>query len=202
PPEFIGNLRMGLLGACASKFPEKFNVMKHESGLPKFGLAIQYEYESVFRTNITFKYNLYKFFEVIRKSGSRGGLFSSKSWSSVTEKEGGEDAIHVSWDEEDPDNVISETDKREIEKEIKAELIARVLRMMAIPAIGPQQGLAPVPPMPENGAVIAARGLEQGCGHLSHYCVAGSWILKVANGIFGSSRTEQSFRKEWDYEAT
>ncbi len=206
PSVVSGNFRLSMMGACPladTKFFEGVNYSAKlaASGDPIYAISATYEYPVAFAFKMTATYNLYKFYEIIQKKSSSGGFFSSKSKSEVSEKKIDKDAFFIDWDVEDPESIYSEEKRAQVASSIKDDLVARVLVTMAQPIYQGAPALpqdAGVPPTP--GALVLADGLQKTCG-FNIYCQAGSWILKGATAIFGSSKSESTFRSEWDREA-
>ena len=195
-------LHLSLVGACPVIHPELYDIPKSATGTPLFGMSAHYEFPSVFKMNVTFRYDLSKFYQLMKSSGSSGGLFSSSSWSSTSENNISNDAFSAHWHESDPDEKMSESERRGIEREVKQELTNRVLKEMATPVLDGTPGLASAPPIPEHGAIVLANGLSATCGWYSYYCTGGSWILRGLDSIFGSSSTEQNFTSRYSGTAT
>ena len=192
PSQMHASLRLSLVGACPIEHPELFDIKKVDN-VPAFSIAAQYEYPSVFKTKISFTYNLWKFYEKIKEESSSGGLFWSSSSVSISETNLGDSTFHADWNESDPDNVVPEDQKRKIESEVKQELIQRVLAQMAVPAEGAEiSGVGALNP-PEHGAVVLADGIQATCGYYSYWCVGGAWVLRSLDAIFGSSDSVQSY---------
>jgi hypothetical protein len=207
PSSIAGNFRLSLLGACPMVQKDFFSDVQwnpevNQNGLPLFGISSTYEYPVAFKFKVTASYNLYKFYEMVKKTGTKGGFFSSKSYSSVTEKKIDKDAFSIDWYVEDPDGIYNEGKRQEITEELKRQLMERVLVTMAQPIYN---GASPtpipggIPPTP--GATVLADGLSKSCG-FNIYCQAGSWILRGAAAIWGSSQSESKFQQEWDRTAT
>lgn len=201
PGKIVANMRLSLTGACVLAHPSKYDLEKGSTGFPVFGLAVNYEYPANFRMKVRFSYNLYKFYEIMQSSGSSGGLFTSRSWTNVSETNISHDAFKVAWEEEDPTNGIPEVEKRKIEAEVKVELIQRVLKQMARPDASSQVQMASAPAVPQHGALVIASGLQSTCGFTSYYCAAGVWILRGLDSIFGSSSSSSNFKSVNDHTA-
>lgn len=202
PDSLSANLALSLVGACPLVNPKRFDIPKNAAGIPAFGVTVQYLYPAMMQVKAKFTYNLYKFYELMRSSGSSGGLFSTHSWSSVSEKMVNKDHFYIDWKNEDADNQITPEKRQQIETMVKAELTQRVLNMMGTPVANSGQALLGAPPIPVNGALVIADGLNQTCGFYSYYCVAGSWILRAASAIWGSSSSSQTFQQVHDITAT
>jgi hypothetical protein len=150
PDSLDGNLRLSLIGACPLATENFFDdstgsVLSDEGGKPLFGLSIQYDYPAAYKTHVTASYNLYKVYERVAKSGTRGGFFSSKSYSDVAESSWAEDEFSIDWQIEDPNSSYDEKKREEIKTHIKAELIDRALNSLAQPIPGRPEFAAPAP---------------------------------------------------------
>jgi len=202
-PEILSaSLNLSLVGACPMLDPDRFDIPKNARGIPAFGITVQYEYPAIMKMKAKFSFNLYKFYEVMKQSGSSGGFFSTHSWSKTSETVINRDQFSVDWFTEDPDGRVSLQERRELENEMRARLTERVLKMMGEPV--PNSGTASLaaPPIPASGALVIAQGLEQSCGWSSYYCVAGAWVLRAANAIWGGGSTSQTFQQTYDITST
>ncbi len=202
PSKMSATLRLSLVGACPLAHPEQFDIKKDEQGMPLFGISADFLYPSTFKTKVTFKYNMYKIYDTLKSSGTEGGLFSTSSWSNVTENRMGDDSLDVKWEEEDPENKISAQEKKAIEQEIKNELLSRALAQFATPVVDAKPALAQAPEVPTAGALVAAQGISQSCGWYSLYCAAGAWTLRTLASVFGSSETEEHYRSSLNVSAS
>ena len=209
PSEIQGDLRLSVIGACPyyySNFLDDTNGEltinpNAESNEFGFGLSMSYKYPAVFRFQLEAKYNLYKFYKKVVKSGSKGGFFSKKSWKKVSETKIDKDTFDITWLDEG--NLYTQEEKEKIKKAVKEELMNRALQNMAAPAGLPPKNVTAVSAWsPEPGALVVARGLEKTCGWQSYYCRAGAWVLKGLTSIFGSSRAEAEFQSTHDTTST
>jgi hypothetical protein len=198
PEKMSATLRLSLNGACPHLNPAAYGIETNAIGLPVFGISASYEFPTSSRTQVTFSYNLYRFYQKMVTSGSRGGFFSSKSWTTVTETDIGDETFKALWKESDPDNVRTPAEKREIEKEVKTELISRVLIDMATPSAAGTLVIPAAPGVPASGAAVLADGIAQTCGMVNVYCTGASWILRGMNAIFGSSKSEANYKLQVD----
>ncbi len=201
PNQMSASFRLSLVGACPLVNAGIFDIPKDSAGVPVFGTSASYNYTVAFSSKVKFSYNLYKFYQLIQKSGSSGGLFHSSSWSETSEKKVDKSAFEADWKESDPDHQTPDVEKRKIEAQIKAELMERVLKQMATP-IYDGKIAQNTPPIPERGAIVLANGLQATCGWYSYYCTGGAWLLRGLDSIFGNSRSESDFQKTYDSWAT
>ena len=200
PTKFNATLRLSLVGACPLMEPAKYDV-KLKSGVPVFAISAKYDYPTAYTTKVKFSYNLWRFYQMIKDESSSGGLFWSSSSVKITETKLGNDTFTADWHESDPDNVVPDDQKRAIEKEVKTELINRVLTQMAVPVPGGGAAPAGTPGVPAHGAVVIASGLDQVCG-FSIYCQGGAWILRGLDAIFGGSSAETSYSRNENFTAS
>lgn len=207
PSRLVGNVRTSLLGGCPLYYK---NFLEDESLTPSdtpqtynYGISATYKYPAAYRFKMTASYNLYKFYEKIVKSRSKGGFFSSKTVTEVSETRDDKDTFEIDWNVEDPDSIYDEKARKEITADLKKELIGRVLGIMAQPvfATAPPMPISQ-PAQPEHGAIVLANGLQSTCGNVNVYCQAGVWILRGLDAIFGSSSAEQKFRSVHNTKAT
>jgi len=208
PSVIAGNFRLSTLGACPIADPRFFDGTgftpdRGALSTPKFAISATYQYPVAYKFKVTASYNLYKFYEQIKRHTESGGFFSSKSYSETLEKALDSDTFKIDWQIEDPNSEYDAKTRQQITAELKKNLMERVLQTMAQPVV-PMNGTVTftdpgTPPTP--GAVVLANGMSETCG-FNIYCQAGSWILRGLHAIFGSSTTEQKFRSEWDRTAT
>lgn len=199
PTSLNANVVLSLVGACPLAYPEMFpNAVGANADSMKYGMTITYEYPSSFKLKVAAKYNMYKMYEKIQTSGSRGGFFSSRSWSRTEEKNFFKDSFRVEWDIQDPSNTVSNEEREEIEATLRREVMTR-LATLALPSVPDRQGVvAAVKPGP-HGAVVMADSLVKACpGNV--YCIAGAIALNVLDSIFGSSKTTASYLHIQDIE--
>lgn len=208
PSHLSGSIRMSLMGGCPlrySNFLQQDGLVPNESTPDNYNFAISatYSYPAAYKLKMTASYNLYKMYEKIVQSSSRGGFFSSRSHTSVVENKIDRDAFNIDWDVEDPDSKYSESERQKIASELKQELIGRVLGAMAQPIF---QGVPPkdasVAPPGEHGAIVLAKGLENTCGAASVWCTGGAWLLRGLDAVFGSNKASSYYKATHDRTAT
>lgn len=208
PSHLTGSIRMSLMGGCPLRyknFLEQDGLIPNESTPDNYNFAISatYSYPASYKMSMTASYNLYKMYEKIVQSSSRGGFFSSRSHTSVVENKVDRDTFNIDWTVEDPDSKYSETERQKIASELKQELIGRVLGAMAQPIF---QGVPPkdasVAPPGEHGAIVLAKGLENTCGAASVWCTGGAWLLRGLDAVFGSNKASSYYKATHDRTAT
>ena len=208
PSVLSGNVRLSVIGSCPIFMKDFFkdtgyDVKRDVTGNPQYAISATYEYPVSYNYKVTASYNLYKFYEQIKKSGKSGGLFSSRSYSEVVENKSDSDMFSIDWKVEDPQSAMNQEKRDQITKDLKAQLMDRVLRQIAQPGVTLSESAkfydAGTPP--ETGAVVFAKGLRQTCG-FNIYCQGASWILSGLQAIFGSSSSEESYRQTWNRTAT
>lgn len=196
PSEMEIDFRLNLLGACPIAHPDWFNVDKDLRGAPLMSISATYEYPAAFYTRVTFSYDLDKIFDHMERVTHSSGFFSSHDYHDIVETPFSRDEFSTDWRESDPDHLLSEGAKNRIETQVKAELVARVLR----DEYTLQPGALSQPlslPVPEHGAMVLARGLDDACGSISFYCAAGSFVLKGLDAIFGHNDRMDHFHREY-----
>ncbi len=199
-----GTLRLSTLGACPLHDPEFFagtsvNPERAADGTPLFAIGASYEYPVAFKHRIVASYNLYKFFDVLKRSGTEGGFFSSQAYANSITKKIDRDAFKIQWASNDPDQKISPAERQQIELQLKQDLMNRVLLRMGQPAPVPAGGEMPVSVglPPKAGAVVLAKGLNATCG-LHLYCQGASWLLSGLAATFQSTEQQQRIKEEWN----
>lgn len=200
PDNLAGNVRLSLLGACPALHPELFNInLPNGTDQMKYGMTISYEYPTAFALKATAKYNMYKMYSKIAKSGSSGGFFWSKSWSSIEERTYFRDSFVVDWKEQDAGNSISDQEKAEYEKEWRANILGR-LAVLGLPSVS-NPGQLVLPSIPASGMVVLGNSLANNkfC-NLNPYCSAATIGVNVLAAIFGGSQSSASYTNIQDVE--
>jgi hypothetical protein len=191
---------LSLIGACPVQHPEYFDITDG-AGVDKmrYGLTISYEFPATMQIKAEAKYNMYKMYQKVVSNGSSGGFFSSRSWSNVEEHSFFKDSFNVNWTEQDPENTVTEARRLEIEHEMRAHIMDRIVNI-ALPMTPNRDGIIASNPPPQHGAVVVSNSLMQACP-TNVYCVAGSLILTSLDAIFGSSQATASYLQTQDFEA-
>lgn len=206
PSHFSGTLRLSLMGGCPLYYKDYLtsNELQPSGTAPdswNFAISTTYKYPAAYKMKMTASYNLYQFYQKIVESSSSGGLFSSHTATSIAETKLDHDTFSIDWTVEDPDSKYDEETRQQIAKELKLDLIGRVLGTMAQPTFEN----VPMPSVPQqqgHGAVVLANGLQSTCGMVNVWCTAGSWVLRGLDAIFGSNSATNTFRSTWDRTAT
>jgi hypothetical protein len=187
-------LSLTRMGACLMGYPHKFG----QRTAPKFGMTLIYEYPFVFKTAVRASYNLKNIYQFVTISHTKGGFFSSKSWSETLEANWGESALKFHWSEDDPESKITIADRVEAEKSVKAFLLASLDSLILAKAdVTPAQVANPGP----HGATVLADSLEKECAD-NDYCAAASISLRTLDAVFGRSSMSTEIEKKLDVTAT
>ena len=198
PESFSGNATINLLSACPMFQPELFGFSASDPAVQpqnaKFGLIVSYEYPSEFKYKVSVTYNLTKMYEVVKSKGRSGGLFSSKSWSDTQEREAFNDSFEVDWSMEDPNLKLSDSQKLDVEADLRRQALARLTNYMLMSKNNISKLDAP-PDLPSNGAVILSNALSKNCGFVLG-CKAASIGLDFLSAVFGSSEISESLKQE------
>lgn len=201
PESIESNAVLSLVGACPIMHPEYFDI-KPGYGADKmaYGLTITYEFPSAMKLSATAKYNMYKMYQKIIESKSRGGLFSSRTRTSVEERTEFKDSFNVDWKTQDPANSVTEERRLEIESEMRANIMQR-MASLALPAAPDRAGIIAANPLPARGGVVIASSLMKTCPG-NKYCLAGAAILTGLDAIFGSGKSTASYMQTQNFEVT
>jgi outer membrane murein-binding lipoprotein Lpp len=204
PSRLSGAIRMSVIGACPIAVKNFFEATGTElkrdaSGNPIFSISASYEYPVTYHTHVKADYNFYNFYKQIKKQGTHGGFFSSRSYSETVEDKSDTESFKITFMAEDPNSPLTSEKREEIRKELKAQMLDRALKMLAHPGamISDSAQFTDAEKPPQTGAVVFAKGLRNTCG-FNIYCQGASWILDGLQAIFGSSETEQRFQQKWD----
>lgn len=202
PENLSGNVRLSLVGTCTALYPNLFidpqDKPAIESGPMKYGMTVSYEYPSAFSYKVQVKYNMYKMYQKIVSSGSSGGWFSSRSWSSVEEKNFFRDSFEVDWTQQDVVEKISDEFKLKLESDIRNNVLTR-LASIALPVVPSAQALIAAPGVPKTGAMVISDSLRKTCP-TNVYCVGASIFLDAVQAIFGSGSSSSSYKNIQDAE--
>lgn len=197
PENLSGNVRLSLVGACPVLHPDWFDInLPNGTDQMKYGLTISYEYPTTFSVNAKAEYNMFKMYQKIISSGSSGGFFSSRSWSNVEEKNMFRDSFQITWDEQDPDFTLPETQKEAIESEMRKHIFDRIATL-ALPQAPDRKGIIQAVGVPQHGSLVLADSLMGTCPG-NEYCIGASIALNVLDAIFGSSSSNSSYLQIYD----
>ena len=192
PETFGGNIRLSLLGTCPVLHPDYFDInLPNGTDEMAYGLTVSYEYPSAFVVEAKATYNMYKMYQKIMKSGSSGGLFSSRSWSSVEERTFFRDSFNVEWLEQDAGNSIPDDKKADLEREMRSNVLNR-LATIGLPAAVNTGALVTPPGLPPTGAIVLANSLQKTCPG-NYYCVGAAIAFNVLDAIFGNKQSSASY---------
>ena len=112
---------------------------------------------------------MYKMFEKIVSSGSSGGFFSSRSWTSVEERNFFRDSFSINWTEQDPENTVTEEQRLNVEHDMRAHILER-LASLALPTAPNRDAIIQAGQPPPHGAVVVAGSLMTACP-TNIYCI-------------------------------
>lgn len=192
PETFDGNIRLSLLGTCPVLHPDYFDInLPNGTDEMAYGLTVTYEYPSVFLAEAKVTYNMHKMYQKIMKSGSSGGFFSTRSWSSVEERTFFEDSFKVEWLEQDSGNSIPDAQKAEWEREMRNNVFSR-LGSIGLPTAVNTGALITPPGIPQSGAIVLANSLQKTCPG-NYYCVGAAIAFNVLDSIFGRKQSSSSY---------
>jgi hypothetical protein len=208
PEESMGSITLSLLGACPMVHPDYFDInVANASEQMQYGLTVSYEYPTAFLLKATAEYNMYKMYQKIVKSKKRGGFFSSRTSTSVSEKNIFRDSFKVTWHEQDSENSLTNEEKNALEADWRKTIFAR-LAAIGLPAVASAGTLVLENP-PQNGAVLLGNSLasNRAC-QTNIYCTGAAIGFKVLAAIFGSSKSTTSYtniqdvnmKEEWSRE--
>lgn len=203
PSKIGGSIRMSLVGACPIYYKDYLKtddlvVNEDIKTSPSFAISATYDYPSAFKFKVAAKYNLYKFYERIEKTSSRGGFFSRKKYHSLIENRVDKDTFTIDWKVEDPDFNLDQETRMNITKALKEDLIQRVANMAMSP-VAPSMLSLNAPTMPaQAGVTIFANGLKDLCWGASYWCNGGVYVLRGLGAIFGRTSANSYYRSTWD----
>jgi hypothetical protein len=202
PQDMVGNIRLSLLGVCPMLHPQDYNIpVENGATKMKFGLTASYEYPSAFVAKAKATYNMHKLYQKIVKTGKKGGFFSSKSFTSVTERTFFKDEFKVDWSEQDASVAFSEEEKAELEQGWRHQIFTR-MAAIGLPAQS-NPGAMVSAEVPKTGAAVLGQSLanNKAC-RLNKYCAAATIGINVLDAIFGSSKSTASYTNIQDVDMT
>lgn len=200
PEVLSGNIRLSLIGACPVLHPEYFDInLPNGTDEMAYGLTVSYEYPTSFVAEAKATYNMHKMYQKIMKSGSRGGFFSSKSWSSVEERTFFKDEFKVEWLEQDSGNSIPDDKKADLEREMRNNIFAR-MATIGLPTTANAGALVNPPGIPQSGAIVLANSLQKNCPG-NYYCVGAAMALNFLDAVFGSKTSTASYTNIQDVDS-
>lgn len=206
--KIAGSIRFSMAGGCPYYYKNYISAPNLEvntdlSTLPKYGISASYEYPSSFALEVEASYNLYKMYERIEKSSSKGGFFSRKTYHSLVENRVDKDTFKIDWKVEDPGLDLTFEKRRDIERALKEDLVQRVLRMSAQPAKPDTINVRQHAIMPAtNGVQTFAIGLRKMCWGSSFWCKGGYYVLRGIGSTFGRTSASSYYRNTHNSTAT
>ena len=176
------------VGACFIKFPE---LMGNQVDEQAFALTLNYTYKINVTTQVTASYNLRDVYSYLEERGTKGGLFSSESWSNVTESRDVDEVFNLDIKFEDDADPEAEAAER---ARVRSFLLGYAIQDMTSSAI-------PAGEPGKSGAAIASAELNKVCG-VDPYCQGVAVGLKVLDGFFGSSGSRSQLTRVLDVTRT
>lgn len=197
PPSIDGNIVLSLLGACPMAYPDFFKFAPNSDPKNmKYGMMVTYNYPSAMTLSMTATYNMYKMYGLVKSSGTKGGLFSSHSWTNTEERNYFRDAFSVDWKSQDPENIVTDDQRMTMEREARTDMYLRLFNI-AVPQAPDKTLLMNAINPPEHGSIVVADSLMRSCpGNM--YCLGGAMLLKGLDAIFGSSNSSTSYNQIQD----
>src|SRR5262249_24018493 len=117
-------------------------------------------------------------------TGKSGGMFSSKSWSEVTESHEVDELFKIS--------IVFETNATQSEKEAEQKRVREYLLGSAVADMTAKIVTTGAPR--KTGGAIASETLMKTCG-FNAYCAGAAAGLTILNGIFGKSGSSSNLTK-------
>ena len=191
PDTMSGNVRLSLLGACPMLHPQDFDITvpTNVEGM-NYGMTVSYEYPTAFLLEATAEYNMYKMYQKIVKSKTKGGFFSSKKTTSIEERNFFRDEFKVTWEEQDQANSMTDEQKADVERDMRNNIFGR-LAAIGLPAVA-NAGQLVLPQPDKTGAVVLSDSLKKTCPG-NAYCVGAAIALDVLQAVFGSSTATTNY---------
>lgn len=193
PEQFTETVRLSLAGACPKIHPSDFQVKLFEPGKIDLAVSIKYAFDVASNTKIDCAYDEKEVYLKILTSGSTGALFWKKNWSTLDLNNIKNSTFLCKWDGQQM-NQTTFAERRKLEADALNYAISQMLSQYA----KPNDLEVNAPLASHSGMTEVGEGLQRLCGASSVYCLAGSWILKSFDTIFGHgpSTGSGSFHKE------
>jgi len=172
------------IGACFINFPQ---IMGGGVKPFPFGVTINYTHQIAISTTVQAEYNLKDVYKYLETTGSSSNLFSSKSWSEVTESHDVDELFKI--------KITFEHDATNEEKDIEQKRVREYLLGVAVADMTAK--VVPAGNPGKTGAQIASETLVKTCG-ANAYCAGAAAGLTILNGIFGHSGSSSSLVKTLD----
>lgn len=116
----LGNSRLTVRFACYTK---------EALGFDKLNFFTTYQYPVNYNYNISTSYNLFEIYKYVKKYIGSNELYSYENHIKVIEQKLSEDIFSINWKSTN----YSESEKKDVEKNIKAGIIERILGIIAKP---------------------------------------------------------------------
>jgi hypothetical protein len=191
-----GQAILTLAGACPLYNSSTHSIRKNITGSELsalFSANVQFEFNLLARRKYQASYNLAQLMKRIQESGSRGGFFSSSSYSSLLIEKNSNDWFTFKSEDEDPRHAY---DLDGLRATVKADLISRVAKTI-VEMNGGDAYSVPAPGAPgPHGSTVASASLKK-CPNL--YCQLGAVALDILDATFGSSSTNSTFINSNNY---
>tara|TARA_B100001248_G_C27399538_1_gene468934 strand:- start:3071 stop:4717 length:1647 start_codon:yes stop_codon:yes gene_type:complete len=162
-----------------------------------FNAQFKYRYDVASLAGYSVHYNLKQMYEVIKRSGSSGGFFRKRRWTSIHRNSEYKALVSVDFNSESVKG-LSEEMKHQIRTEERNFAIERLFREFM--TIANNEGQIPSPSVEssgENGASVAANEIGK-CPYWQ--CQAASGVLKIADAIWGSTKASNHFKDEREFQ--
>ncbi|MAF90217.1 MAG: hypothetical protein VX583_04850 [Bdellovibrionota bacterium] len=179
-----GGVVINQLAAC--NFQNSNNRSKFSATLIA---NVQYEYDVTVQRKYKVDYLESHLYKLIKKSSTSGGLFRTKSSTSITEKSVSKQWIDIHIMNNDSD--FDFADREKLAEDLKKEYLDRALMNVTLGFL--KEGHPSLPaPSSQNGASTASAGLKK-CPNL--YCQSAALVLDIGNSIFGGTSSSASQHK-------
>lgn len=154
-------------------------------------LNTTFSYEVAAKRGYKAEYHLSQLMSRFERKAKKGGFFSSKTVHEVIEDNQSDDWFKFKAYSEDSQYAYTDQQEQELKNTVKAELIDRALKQVAVFNSGGVMAPGLIAPG-RNGAQATSAALRQ-CP--LWYCQAGSLVFGVLDSIFGRSEAVSNFRR-------
>lgn len=202
PDEVPMSLRVNLLGGCP--FVDKdffadhdFDIKRDSEGKPSYTLTTTYEYDVAAPFNVEVSYNLWGIYKLIASQSPLYGSIEPSVIHELVKQPWPVELVSIKGAE-----AYSAAKSTQLQEEIKAELVNRVLTTVATPSSGSLAPMSELGLPPVEGAFALGYGQNTSCG-TNILCQSGRWIVRIGDAIFGEivggeQLLSKRFKEDWD----
>lgn len=201
PDSLSGNVQLSLTGACPLANPQDYGLEREDVLAQAVGLSATYEYPTVFHTEVSVTYNLFRLYESYRQYSaidSGKGLFSRLI--PVTGLDDLTEQSEISFTFNDEQG-LTRSERLEIQREVVDGLLQEVLALVADPVLDSNDSIF-------NGGFGTALpsshrpGARSRSCQVSLFCRGVGWQIREAAGTPAFADFESTLKATLDRSET